>query len=379
MVKQLSAALLLLVSLFLFGCGRTGGDATVPDTQTGPILGNEGGVGGGVNLPTVGGVPAEAAGPTQGLNVGSPDSGNSGGLSTASGASLSQAGNDFASQYQSLFNRIGSFDPRSAPEAAKPAFNNFMCSMLKANMFQVVSSQMTLPEYVASLYLNVLKRAPESQAAVNSHASNIIANGTRVGVRGFILSDEHLNTVVKGAFRHFLGANRVATAAELNTWRAFLKKHVDTPGGTYTLERFYANIIAGSEFYKTISMNKPRNQIVNLYRYLLGRVPSAAEINYWQSARNQASGSIRVSTALEFLQSDEYRMKKIAQMIRVYWARPVTGDEIAIRLQGMRNGRDQFITMTDLLTDARYFERVHTVWNPFAQYAKGGQCSAGSN
>lgn len=376
MGKQITVTFLFLISLFLFGCGNAKTGGTIPQTDDSDLFTTSGGGGTGSEvLPTVGGVPAEDAAVTGGLpNSGSPAEDNLGGLNAAQGADLNQTGSDFASAYQNLFSQIGSFDPRQVPEQAKPAFNTFMCAMLKANLFRTVAQQMTLPEYVSSLYINILRRAPESQAVIDGHANNILTNGTRAGVRGFILSDEHLQNVIKGAYKHFFGSKRVPTAAEMNKWKPWLKAHQDVPGGNNTLERFYANLIGSSEFYAKVSKSRPRQQVINLYRYVLGRMPAEVEISFWQSARNQGNATIRVSSALEFFQSDEYRLKKIGQMIRVYWAVPVTGDEVAARLQGMKNGRDQFITMTDLLTDPRYYTRVHTIWSPFSAFAQSGQC-----
>jgi hypothetical protein len=381
MVRQITATFFFLVSLFFLGaCGNNrNGTSTVPQTDdtdfTAQYPSAGGTSGGGDVLPGLGGDPASGTGTTPGLpNVGSPSESNLGGINAPSGANLSQVGSDFASAWQNIFNQQTAFDPRQVPDQAKSVFTNFMCAMQQANLFRVVSHQMTLPEYVSSLYINVLKRAPESRAVIDHHSVNILNNGTRAGVRGFILSDEHLNKTIRQAYRYFYGAGRAVTDSEITSWRNWLKRHVDSPNGYYTLERMYANFLGSAEFYRNRSSNQPRAQVINMYRYALGRPPVESEIQFWMSGRNYGVQSTRVNTAFQFFTSDEYRLAKIGQLIRSYWAVPVTGDELAIRLQAMKNGRDQFITMTDLLTDPRYFTRVRTIWQPFSSAAQNGQC-----
>ncbi len=371
-----SATLILLVSLFLSGCGaRTGGAVplTDADSDINSQYPSAGGAAGGDILPGLGS-PSDTS-TTPGLpNAGAPSDANVGGTNAPQGQSLTDTGNQFASAWQNMFNSVGSFDPRQVPDVAKTAFNNFMCAMRAKGLFQVVASQMTLPEYVASLYINVLKRAPESASAIDGHAQNILNNGTRAGVRGFLLSDEALENAIKSNFKYFFGPNRAVSAAEMTKWKTYLKQHQDNPGGSVTMEKFQANLAGSAEWYRVRAKSNQRTFVVRLYQYILGRQPSELEIAYWQLGRNYGNQATRTSVAQQFLESDEYRLAKIGQMIRQYWARPVTGDELAFRLQGMKNGRDFFITKTDILTAPQYFERVHLVWNPFAAFAENGQC-----
>lgn len=371
-----TAALFLLVSLFILGCGanKTGGAVPETDTSTDLLGGGSTGGTGTDALPGLGGDPSTITGENSTPALPGGDAA-SGGINSPAGSDINQVGSQFASAYQNLFSGLGSFDPRQTPQQAQSVFNNFMCAMQRANLFRTVASQVTLPEYVQSLYINVLGRPAESSEVISFHANNIIQNGNRAGVRGFLLSDEFMNKVVTKAYKYFFGAKRNPSAAEVKGWVDYIKQHQDNPGGSVTLERMYASFLGSAEFYSKNAASNQRSYVIRMYQYALNRVPSEAEINIWRANRNYTVQSVRVEAANGFFTSREYRLKKIGQLIRKFWAIPVTGSDLAELLNGMENGRDQLITMTDMLTHPKYYARIHAVWYQFAQFAQSGQCS----
>jgi hypothetical protein len=294
------------------------------------------------------------------------------------GTNLGQLGSRFASSFQPFVRTVGSFDPRLIPDAAKSAHQNYMCEMKRAKLFVIISGQTTLPEYIASLYVNILKRTPESREAIDQHAKVILSSGVRVGVREFLLSQEHLDKVTTGAYRHFFGPNRGPSQEELDKWREYLATHQDEPNGSVTLEQMYTQLIGSNEFFEKVSKRSQRKFIVDLHHFLLQRTPpNELEIlKIWteQGKLDFTTTGRREKAAKKIIESDEYRLKKIAVLEKIYFGEPADGNELALRLDGMKSGRDQFITSTDMLTDPRYFARVHALWGPFTQAAQNQQC-----
>lgn len=381
MVRHLlntSAALTLLVSLFLFGCqsGRSNsgvpGGTTQGDNSFNPSTGS--GTGNAGDLLPSGGSPAGQNTNLPGLPGGStPSDNNNGGLNVDPNANLTQIGNQAASAWQSIFNQVGSFDPRQTPQPAQTAYNSFMCALARANFAQILIRNVSLANVAASYYVNVLGRAPESQEAIQYHVARL-RESLRGGVRGFIMSDEKRQQLARGSYRYFFGPQRNVAQSEVDYWANYLAGHNDQPGGAVTLEEMYTGFLASPEYWSNVAGRSNQAFVINAYRYALGRNPESAGYNHWLHGRNFAVQSTRTAVARAFFTSDEYRLRKTGHMVRRYLGIPVSGDELAYRLSNYHAGRDQLMQMADILTDDRYLARQGTLWDPFLQRALSGQC-----
>jgi hypothetical protein len=85
--------------------------------------------------------------------------------------------------------------------------------------------------------------------------------------------------------------------------------------------------------------------VLGLYKDVLGRVPTATELNGWVTLLN--SGTSRLSVAIDFLTSTEYRTDLIESDFETFLGRPAEADAVGAFLQAMQMGEtDQEVLAT---------------------------------
>jgi hypothetical protein len=147
--------------------------------------------------------------------------------------------------------------------------------------------------YVLRIYRDLLKRNADARGLAARSAS--LRRGASYGAVANALtgSAEFRSRLIRDSYTHYLG--RGADRRGLDHWLTAM-------AGGMQIEQLQARFITSAEFYR--KAGSTRGWIADLYRTILGRSPSAAEISRWQSRLR--SGLSRSSMARRCLLSTEH-------------------------------------------------------------------------
>ena len=164
--------------------------------------------------------------------------------------------------------------------------------------------------YVNGLYQSILGRTGDTAGLTywNGKLDGGAAKDTLF--IGFWVSREHRTLQVQGYYRDFL--HREADAVGLSFWVA---KFAQGASELDVIQGFM-----GSMEYRNINGGTATSVITGIYNDLLGRAPSASEIQIWVSAFN-SSGSAAVAKGV--VQSAEYQMDLVSNDYTVFLNRPL--------------------------------------------------------
>ncbi len=202
-----------------------------------------------------------------------------------------------------------------APNSNTSAFSTAISSSGNANTL-----------FVASSYGLLLSRPPDSSAVfwVNGLNSGVFTPTSEVlGIAG---SSEYLTDQVVALYHHYL--DRAPDSQGEQYWVKSLQT-----GGTF--EQVAEGLVSSPEYFQE---NGSTNQgyVLGLYQDVLGRVPSAAELNGWVTQLN--SGTSRLAVAISFLTSTEYRTDLIEADYQTFLGRSADQAGLNSFLQAMQMG-----------------------------------------
>jgi hypothetical protein len=157
----------------------------------------------------------------------------------------------------------------------------------------------TLAGFVASLYGQILDRAPD-QAGLNGWSQVLSQGGPAQSVvQGIWMSTEHLNQEVAGIYQTIL--HRAADAGGLASW-----VHAIQQNGISLTDVKYG-LLSSTEFQLDNGDNA--SFVLALYQDVLQRNPDAAGAATW--IQNLNAGMSRSQAVKEFLSSDEYYLRSL--------------------------------------------------------------------
>ena len=163
--------------------------------------------------------------------------------------------------------------------------------------------------FVASTYGLLLDRAPDPAAMGWVNALNSGASSASVVLR-IEASAEYLADQVFALYSHYL--NRAPGAIGELSWLTALQQGA-------TLEQVAEGIVSSPEYFQ-VHGGDNQGYILGLYNQVLGRTPSAGELDGWLNAMN--AGESRMAVAAGFLTSPEYRTDLVESDYNQYLGRP---------------------------------------------------------
>lgn len=147
--------------------------------------------------------------------------------------------------------------------------------------------------FVTWVYSDLFHRTPDA-GGLAAWTQALLTGTPRVAVANSITgSDEYRTRLIQGVYEHYLG--RAAEPAGLSYWLGRMSAGMrisDLEAGFITSDEYYAK--AGGT---------PSGWVERLYRQVLGRTPSTAEVTGWLPHVDPAS---RTDVAMGFLLSDEH-------------------------------------------------------------------------
>ncbi len=160
--------------------------------------------------------------------------------------------------------------------------------------------------FVGSAYELLLNRAPDAGAAFWVNGLNTGALTPVSAVLGIEASTEYLNDQVNAMYHLYLQRSPDASGGQ--HWVSFL-----LAGGT--LEQVAEGLTSSQEYF-VLQGGTNQGFITGLYRDVLNRSASTAEIASWETALD--SGASRASVAADFLTSQEYRTDLVQNDYRTF-------------------------------------------------------------
>jgi hypothetical protein len=145
--------------------------------------------------------------------------------------------------------------------------------------------------------------------------------------RAFAHSLEHYTQFVTHAYAQYL--KRTPDAAGLAAWVSGMQ------AGTYSDEQVEA-LFLGSQEYIANHGGTGQAWVTGMYQDLLGRTPSAAEVQNWVNALN--SGTPASAVALGFAASQERETQRVVFNYQTYLGRAPRQDEIDLWVNGFLGG-----------------------------------------
>lgn len=153
---------------------------------------------------------------------------------------------------------------------------------------------LSLRPYVEQVYRDLLKRDPDA-GGLNSWVNALAFGAPLQEVANSITSsDEFRSRLLSATYKRYLG--RGTDSAGLAYWLEQMR-------AGRTVEDVQAGFIASDEFYAR-SGATPKGWVVDLYRTVLDRTPSATEVQWWVD--RIMSGMNRGTVARGFLYSNEH-------------------------------------------------------------------------
>jgi hypothetical protein len=179
--------------------------------------------------------------------------------------------------------------------------------------------------FVASTYGLLLYRAPDAGASSWNDALNSGASATSV-VSGIEGSTEYLTDQVAALYRRYL--NRSPEASGEQYWLNILLQGD-------TLEQVAEGIVSSPEYFQGHG-GTDAGYVLGLYNQVLGRSPSTSELNGWVSALQ--AGESRLSVAVGFLTSTEYRTDLVETDYALYLGRAAEPSGLAYWVAALQAG-----------------------------------------
>jgi hypothetical protein len=211
---------------------------------------------------------------------------------------------------------------------------------------------------IRNFYRDVLGREP-SDPEVAAWEARMVAVGIREVALEILRSPESRNHVIEGYYSLFL--HRGADAGGLAGWSNEANFVNGNPNPVLS------GILASAEYYGLNGSN-PYGFVVALYRDVLGRAASPAEINAWlPSARTN-----RAATANGFVSSDEYHSRLSVEWYQHYLHRaPDAGGHAAV-VNALRAGASHWELQANFLSSPEY-EALHHC-HPTSCASVGAHC-----
>jgi hypothetical protein len=206
----------------------------------------------------------------------------------------------------------------------------------------VIRSSVWATNYVTNLFLEALGRRPGPSELSAWVQVFVHAPSLRDAVLGIVASAEARSRQINFAYANYLG--RLPDQTGINGWLNFLAS-----GQSYA--SLGANIIASQESFNRAGGTNAV-WITYLYQKVLGRTPSAAEINGWVNALN--SGVPRGQVALSFFLSAEHTNGYVGLIYNTYvpgGVAALTPDEFQAMGMDLRRGRPEEQVIADVLAD----------------------------
>jgi hypothetical protein len=147
---------------------------------------------------------------------------------------------------------------------------------------------------VVKVYNDLFHRAPDPAGLATW--TNLLSTGTPYGAvaNGITYSREFRSSLIAESYQHYLGRN--PDAAGLEGWLGGMAQGMH-------IEQMQSGFISSPEFYAAAGSDD-RRWIAALYQTVLGRSPSASEVDDWQ--RTLGTGASKGAVALGFLYSTEH-------------------------------------------------------------------------
>jgi hypothetical protein len=163
------------------------------------------------------------------------------------------------------------------------------------------------------LYAKILGRDPSDTEI--AQWTGPLSSGLPTGQAAqlFVQSPEHLGALVGKFYTDILG--RTGSAQEISTWVGALQ-------GGVTYEQMLIGFLNSSEFFAHEG-GTPSGYVRGLYQTLLGRTPSADEVNIWVSAMTPMSNA---QVIRNFLASSEFAGRTVDLLYRDYLGRTSASD-----------------------------------------------------
>jgi hypothetical protein len=177
------------------------------------------------------------------------------------------------------------------------------------------------------------------QSLENGASQNAVA-------MGFLTSGEYRGDLVQSYYKKYL--NRTASAAEVAGWVSSF-----TSGATN--EQVQEGFLDSAEFYNDSGATNS-GFVTALYKILLARTPSAAEVQGWVT--HLTTGETRGQVALGFLTSAEYRSDLVQSFYQTYLKRTATSAEIAGWVSGLNGGDTDEQVQAGFLSSAEFYDDV---------------------
>jgi hypothetical protein len=179
--------------------------------------------------------------------------------------------------------------------------------------------------FVASAYGLLLNRALDTGAAlwVNELSSGAAPTSVVLGIES---STEYLTDQVIALYSRYL--NRTPDPTGEQFWLSALQQ-----GGT--LEQVAEGIVSSAEYFQDHGSTN-QGYVLGLYNQVLGRSPSASELNSWVSALD--AGVSRTAVANGFLTSTEYRTEVVQADYNLYLGRPADSAGLAFWVGALQAG-----------------------------------------
>jgi hypothetical protein len=179
--------------------------------------------------------------------------------------------------------------------------------------------------YVANVYQLLLSRIPDPGSGiwVNDLNNGVAPSGVVLGIEG---STEYLNDQVFALYNRYLSRKPDSSGAQF--WTNFL-----LTGGT--LEQVAEGLTSSGEYFVDQGGTN-QGYVTGLYHDVLNRNPSNAELAGWEAVLDV--GASRLSVAVDFLTSQEYRTDLVESDYTIYLERSADSGGLMIWVNALNTG-----------------------------------------
>jgi hypothetical protein len=200
--------------------------------------------------------------------------------------------------------------------------------------------------WIDELYLDVLGGEGDV-AGIATLSDRLKGGSSREDVALLLLqSVEYRTLLVQSWYQRFL--HRSPTSAEIANWVGMLLGATD--------EDVEAGILGSDEYYNSRGGGTNAGFVEALYRDILGRTPTDAEVRQWDAAFG--AGATRNQVALQILKSVEARTLLINSWFQSFLGRAPTAVELNFFLQQFGAGATDEQLLASLLGSQEYFDAV---------------------
>ncbi|HYI61035.1 MAG TPA: DUF4214 domain-containing protein [Acidimicrobiales bacterium] len=217
----------------------------------------------------------------------------------------------------------------------------------------VLTATSPYPAFVKAVYQDFADRAP-TQAELDFIVAGLSTGGAgRAGVvQGRAQAPEYVETVVERLYVDTLG--RPGDPAGTAYWVQQIRS------GRRTVAQAATFFYASDEYYRGLGGGTDRTWVADLYRKLLGREGSAADLDYW-TARTASRG--RSSVASSFYQSTESRRTRVHRLYQDLLGRRADSAGLAYWADRIRTLGDLSLAV-NLASSDEYFSRAQVRYPP---------------